>query len=272
MTGKSDAELLEAARGGDARALEQLLQRHEKRVYRFGLRMCGSEADAKDVLQETLLAALDGIHDFRGDSELSTWLYQVARTHCFRARRRRVGEPAVSESLDSPEAAAIPSEMSGPEAASHAREMGALLQSAILALPDDYRETLILRDVEGLSAREAAEVVGIEERALKSRLHRARVQLREHLVTLLADEAAAGGAPCPGLVEDLAAYAAQDVDQATCVRIEDHLESCPRCTANCDALKRAVSLCRKIPGDDVPGPVRSAVRRALTAAAARASR
>ena len=147
--------------------------------------------------------------------------------------------------------------------ASHARQMGEVLQAAILALPEGYRETLILRDVEGLSAEEAAKVVGIEVRALKSRLHRARMQLREHLSTLLGEEAAAGGQGCPELAQELSEYAAQDIDQATCVRIEDHLGRCPRCAEACESLKRTVSLCRRIPGDAVPAPVRAAVRQAL---------
>lgn len=260
-------ELLEAARTGDEQALEALLARHEHQVYRFGLRMCGSEEDAKEVLQETLLTAFRGLHAFRGEAELSTWLYQVARTHCLKARRLRAGAPREHQPLDSPDAAEVPSDMSTPDAVAHAQQMGELLQAAILALPENYREALILRDVEGLSAEEAARVVGIEVRALKSRLHRARLQLREHLATLLG-EGSEGTAPgCPELAQELAAYAAQEIDQATCVRLEDHLSRCPRCAASCESLKRSVSLCRRIPGDTVPGPVRAAVRQALHRAA-----
>jgi RNA polymerase sigma-70 factor (ECF subfamily) len=268
MAARSEAELLAAAREGDGEALEALLARHERQVYRFGLRMCGSEEDAKEVLQETLLTAFRGLHAFRGDAELSTWLYQVARTHCFRARRRRAGVPEEHLPLDSPAAAGVPVEGPPPDEKAHARQMGEVLQAAILALPDAYRETLILRDVEGLSAEEAARVVGIEVRALKSRLHRARMQLREHLSTLLGEDAAAGGQGCPELAQELSDYAGQDIDQATCVRIEDHLGRCPRCAEECESLKRTVSLCRRIPGDEVPAPVRAAVRQALHGAVA----
>ncbi len=261
----SEKELLEAARRGDEAALEQLLSLHEKSVYRFGLRMCGSEEDAKDVLQETLLAAFRGLHQFRGDAELSTWLYQVARTHCFRSRRRRSGAPETHEPLQSGEVRELPSAERGPDEVSHARQMGELLQAAILALPDTSREALILRDVEGLSAEEAAEVVGIEVRALKSRLHRARLQLREHLSTLTGEGAAAGRG-CPELAKEVALFAKEELDQASCVRLEDHLSRCPDCSQACDSLKRSVSLCRRIPGDAVPEPVRNAVRQALSAA------
>ncbi len=263
---KTDLELLRAAQAGDALAIEELLARHEKQVYRFGLRMCGSEEDARDVLQETLLAAFKGIHDFRGDAELSTWLYQVARSFCLRSRRRRVDAPSSFEPLDSPAATATASAERAPDEVSHAKELGAALQTAILALPENLREALILRDVEGLSGEESAKVVGIELRAFKSRLHRARLQLREHLSSLLADGEEGHGPGCPELAEELAGYAAQEIDQATCLRLEEHLAKCARCAGACEDLKRSVSLCRRIPGDEVPAPVRAAVRRALTRA------
>jgi len=267
MTGKSERELLEAARSGDERAIEALLQRHETRVYRFGLRMCGSEEDAKEVLQETLLTAFREVHAFRGDAELSTWLYQIARSHCSRAMRRRAGAPDEFLPLDAPDVGAVAAEDPTPDAASHARQIGRALEVAIRALPENLRETLILRDVEGLSAEEAARAVGIEVRALKSRLHRARVQVRQHLAALLGEPSTGEGGGCPALAAELQAYAAQEIDQAACERIEAHLDACPDCAAACDDLKRTVSLCRRIPGGEVPAPVRSAVRQALRRAA-----
>lgn len=266
MSTRTDEQLMEASRSGDDKALDELLSRHEKQVYRFGLRMCGSEEDAKDVLQETLLAAFRGIHAFRGDAELSTWLYQVARTHCYRLHRRRAGAPEEFQPLDSPAAAHVAAAEATPDMASQARQIGAVLQAAILALPEEQREVLLLRDVEGLTAEEAAQVVGIEVRALKSRLHRARLQLRGHLSTLLGEGAQSDAQGCPELAQELSEFAAQEVDQATCVRLEDHLSRCPRCAQACESLKRTVSLCRRIPGDEVPAPVRAAVRQALSRA------
>lgn len=185
MAERSDAELVVAAKAGDERALDELLSRHEKQVFRFGLRMCDSEEEAKEVLQETLLTAFRGIHSFRGEARLSTWLYQVARTHCYRTKRLRAGAPKEVEPLDSPAAKRIPSVQDGPDEMSYARQMGEVLHAAILTLPETYRQALILRDLEGLSGEEAAREAGIEERALKSRLHRARAQLRDHLAALL---------------------------------------------------------------------------------------
>src|SRR5208283_3560762 len=107
---RTDADLLRAVRSGDSAAIDEVLAKHEKQVFRFGLRMCGSEEDARDVLQETLIAAFRGLPEFRGDADLSTWLYQIARSFCIKARRRRSGEPVDKTSLDQPEAQAVPSE------------------------------------------------------------------------------------------------------------------------------------------------------------------
>jgi len=243
--------------------MDQLLSLYERPVYRFGLRMCGSEDAARDVLQQTLVTAFKGLRGFRGEAALSTWLYQIARSFCIKARRRRVDEPEEMLPLDAGPALSLPSPGATPEEAAHARQIGEILQSAILALPESYREVLVLRDVEGLSAEEAAEIAGIEVGALKSRLHRARMELREHLSALLQPGGAKADAACPELAQELAAYAAEEIDQAACQKIEDHLQRCPRCMHACEDLKRTVSLCRRIPGDEVPSPIRSAVRTAL---------
>jgi len=256
-----DDELLGAVRGGDRAAVEELLRRYEHSIYRFGLRMCGNEDAARDVLQETLLAAFRHLPSFRGDAALSTWLYQIARSFCIKQRRGLHPTEPLADALAEHAADAAPA----ADDELHARQIGAAIAAAISALPSDYREAIVLRDVEGLSAEEAAQIVGSEVAAFKSRLHRARVQLRNELAALLG-EGEAGPAPCPELANELAAYSTADIDQATCLQIEGHLSRCGRCAGACDALKRTVSLCRRIPGDEVPAPVRAAVRSALVAA------
>ena len=261
----TNTDLLRAAKGGDEAALEKLLERHEKSIYRFGLRMCGSEEDAKEVLQETLLAAFRGIPAFRGDAELSTWLYQVARSFCIKARRRRAGEPRSLASLDEPAARSAESSEPAADAGTHAREIGQAISAAIEGLPDSYREIVVLKDVEGLSADEIAGVLGEDVAAVKSRLHRARLELRKSLAALIGEGETA--APCPELAELLSGYVSRDIDQATCALIESHLATCPNCTRACDDLQRTVSLCQRIPGDAVPESVQRAIRRALRQAA-----
>jgi RNA polymerase sigma-70 factor (ECF subfamily) len=251
---------LDAVRKGDRGALEELLARYEASIYRFGLRMCGNEEAAREVLQETLLAAFRNLPGFRGDAAISTWLFQIARSFCIKERR---GERP-TEPLEGRAGERLSESSPAPDARVHAHEIGAALAAAIGALPPDFREALVLRDVEGLSAEEAAAIVGVEVGALKSRLHRARAQLRTELAALLGD-AEVGPAPCPELAQELTAYAAAEIDQAACVRIEDHLARCSRCAGACDTLKRTVSLCRRIPGGEVPAPVRAAVRHAIRA-------
>lgn len=257
----TDAALLEQSRAGNASATGELLARYEKQVYRFGLRMCGNEQDARDVLQETLLAAFKHLDTFREQAQLSTWLYQVARSFCIKQRRRREAQPAQHEPLDTAEVKAMAADATGPDVRAHAREVGQVIQAAMNTLENDQREAIILRDVEGLSAEDAAAVVGISVAALKSRLHRARVELKLSLAAVLDGPDADLG--CPELQQELSAYAASEIDQAACARIEAHLQQCQRCSAACEALKRTVSLCRALPGGEVPAPVRAAVRQAL---------
>jgi len=257
---RADADLIAAARDGDRAAIEELLGKYEPSIYRFGLRMCGNEDAAREVLQETLLAAFRFLPGFRGDAALSTWLYQIARSFCIKERRGQ----RPTQSIDDKVGAELVDPAPAPDARVHAREIGEALSRAIAALPPEQREVLILRDVEGLSADEAAEVIGIEIGALKSRLHRARMALRTALSDALGDVEATE--PCPELSQELSSYVGAEIDQATCVQIEKHLATCARCAGACDALKRTVSLCRRIPGDEVPAPVRAAVRGAIMAA------
>lgn len=251
----SDDDLIEAARAGDRAAIDALLARYEQPIYRFGLRMCGDEESAREVLQETMIAAFRHLPGFRGDAALSTWLYQIARSVCIKERRGHRPTTALDEGAVDPAPA--------PDRQVHAREIGAALARAIAALPADQREALVLRDVEGLRAEEAAGIAGIEVGALKSRLHRARTALRH----ALADVHDPGDPePCRELADELAAYAGADVDQATCARIEAHLTRCERCARACDALRRTVAQCGRLPGDRVPRPVQDAVRAAIRAA------
>jgi RNA polymerase sigma-70 factor (ECF subfamily) len=257
-TPADDLELITAARGGDRAAIDELLARYERAIYRFGLRMCGDEESAREVLQETMLAAFRHLPGFRADARLSTWLYQIARSFCIKERRGTRTTTVLDDRLADPAAP--------PDRQAHAREIGEALARAIAALPAEQREVLVLRDVEGLSADEAAHVVGIEIGALKSRLHRARMTLRENLAGVLD---ARQTDPCRELAHELSAYAAAEIDQTTCAKIETHLVRCAQCAGACNALKRSVSLCRSIPGDHVPGPVRDAVRAAILDAVSR---
>jgi RNA polymerase sigma-70 factor (ECF subfamily) len=259
----SDEALLEAARAGQRDAIEALLERHEPQIYGFARRMCGRPEDARDVLQETLLAAFKGLPEFRGEANLSTWLFQVARSFCSKTTRTRVGEPGSFEALDAPETSRVPSdELRSPAALAHARELSEVLRAAMATLPEHYREVLLLKDVEGLSAEQVAEVVGEKVPAVKSRLHRARVELRAMLESVLG-EGAASPPPCPELSEELSHYAGGDIDRTACERMEAHMAHCASCTQACESLKTTIAMCSHVEGDAVPAPIKAAVRQAL---------
>lgn len=270
MASSEENELLEAARAGDAEALEALLEQHEPRVYRFARRLCRHHEDAEDVLQESLLAAARGLPGFRGASSLSTWLFTIARSHCIKKRRRSRFAPA-EVSLDSGEAAGArehPDAGPGPEEALHARRLEAALERAIAGLDRKYREVFVLRDVEGLTTPEVATVTGLSVAAIKSRLHRARARIREELAPLLMPAEVVSPAserPCPDVVKLFSRFLEGDISPETCARMEKHLAACPRCRASCDALREVLHHCRTAPSPEVPAALQEKVRAAIRA-------
>jgi RNA polymerase sigma-70 factor (ECF subfamily) len=180
-TTPSDAELIAAVRAGDDAALDTLLARHTAAVYRFGMKLCRDSEDAKDVVQDTLFAAVKGVRAFRGGSSLSTWLYAVARSFCIKRHRASKFAPKEIVSLDDPsvDKTAIASQ---PDETASGRELSAILDHAIDALDEPSREVFVMRDIEGLTAPEVARVLGVSVDAVKSRLHRARARVRQELV------------------------------------------------------------------------------------------
>ena len=262
-----DDELLAAARAGDAGALERLLEVHQRRVFRFGVKMCGGEEEAKDVLQETFLAAARGIRDFRGASSVSTWLYAIARSFCIKGRRTSKFAPAHLESLSdvARQADEVPDQGRGPEEVAAGAQVQSALQQAIAALDPMYREVLVLRDVEGLSAAEVAEITNLSVDAVKSRLHRARISVRERLAPLLGIAEATQPLrekDCPDVVELFSKHLEGEISGSVCTTLEAHLLGCDRCRARCDSLRATLSLCSQS-GDEVPPPVEQSVRDAL---------
>lgn len=232
--------------------------------------MCKDPEDAKDVLQDTLLAAARGIRDFRGASSLSTWLYTIARSFCIKRRRRRKHAPDRQASLETEaarESASLTDPARGPHEALENRELEAALQKAIGALEPKYREVLVLRDVEGLTAPEVAEVLGIGVTAVKSRLHRARKAVRTELEPVLGlpvAPAMPSAAGCPDVLTLFSKHLEDEIDQRTCARMERHLEACPRCRQSCATLKDTLALCRTSASHaEVPAPVKASIRVAL---------
>ena len=171
-----------------AQDFDTLYKEHVDLIYRFAYRLCGEVEAAKDLAQETFLNAYRGLGQFRGDAQISTWLYTIASRACLRMRRRRKGAPDRELSLDEfiPTTEGefrlqIPVDSLNPEDALQNKQLHAALDAAIAQLPKPYKMVLVLRDMEGLSAKEVGTIMGLNERAVKSRLHRARLFVRREL-------------------------------------------------------------------------------------------
>jgi len=167
---------------------DKLYRDHVDLIYRYAYRLCGEAESAKDLVQETFLNAYQGLKDFRGESQISTWLYTIASRACIRMRRKRKGQPehelSIEEFVPTSEGEfrlQIPMEGLSPEEALQNKELREALDQAIDKLPKKYRMALVLRDMEGLSAKEVGTIMGVNERAVKSRLHRARLFVRREL-------------------------------------------------------------------------------------------
>ncbi len=173
---------LDRLRAGDAPAFEELVMTYQHRVFGVALRMLGNAAEAEEVAQEAFVRAHRALGDFRGDAKLSTWLYAITSRLCLNRlatgerRLTREGEEALLRLSD-----AGPR----PDAALERRELESALGRAIAELPEDRRIVVVLRDIEGLSYEEIAQVLELELGTVRSRLHRARADLKEKLERFL---------------------------------------------------------------------------------------
>jgi RNA polymerase sigma-70 factor (ECF subfamily) len=173
-----EAGLIARARARDPAAFEQLIVAHAPPLQRMLRRILGSAPDAEDVLQETLLKAWRAIDRFRGEARFSTWLYRIAlnearRRQAYDAHRRAL--PIDDVMLELPDLSA------GPAALAESAELEKFIEQSVAELPANYREAVVLRDVEGLSNEQAAAVLELDLRNFKSRLHRGRMTIRRRV-------------------------------------------------------------------------------------------
>ena len=174
-----DVDLLRLAGAGDAAAFELFASRHDVALLRFAARLCPGEASAEDAVQEGLLAAWRGASSFRGEASPRSWLLGIVLNSCRRETRLRTGAPRRSEPLEA--ADAIASSALAPDEAVMRAELGHALDAALAELEPADRAILLLRDVEELSGGEVARLLEVSLPAMKSRLHRARLQLKQRL-------------------------------------------------------------------------------------------
>lgn len=184
-----DTELLGRAQEGDVAAFEGLVERHRDRVYGLALRMLNSPEDAAEVAQESFIAAYRNLAKFRGDAQFSSWVYRIAANYALMRLRHRKVVSAVESPLEEQEGPtfndrgslvdqAAPWDARGAEGQVLDAELRRAIEVASTSLADEYREVFVLRDLEGLSYEEIAELTQSTIPAIKSRLHRARLSMR----------------------------------------------------------------------------------------------
>lgn len=172
----NDEEVVARVRAGDGALFELIMRRHNQRLYRVARSILRDEAEAEDVLQEAYVRAFTHLDQFEGRARFSTWLTRIAvheALHRYNRKRRFTDLDDVVDGLESPEA--------GPDKRAYHAELRQILEASIDRVRDVYRTVFVLRDVEGLSTADTAACLSIPEETVKTRLHRARQQLRRQL-------------------------------------------------------------------------------------------
>ncbi|MBL8913949.1 MAG: sigma-70 family RNA polymerase sigma factor [Archangium sp.] len=188
-----DIELVTKARNGDVAAFESLVEQHRGRVYGLALRMLNSEDDAAEVLQDTFLSAYRNLTQLQTDAQFGSWVLKIAANNALMRLRHRKVTRAVEEPLDAPnfnERGSLldaVSEFKDAEGEAMDNELRVAIEQATAKLGDEYREVFVLKDLEGLSYEEIAEITGASVPAIKSRLHRARLSLRSAIDAFYAE-------------------------------------------------------------------------------------
>jgi RNA polymerase sigma-70 factor (ECF subfamily) len=181
----SDSNLVAMAKAGDKDAFGILVQRHESKIYGLCLKMLGNPEDAEDVLQEVFIKAFQALPSFREEARFSTWLYRIAHNACLmRIRKKKLETVSLDRPLDVEEGHIqrdVTDWSTDPRTDVMSEELSSVLTQHINELSPDNRIVFVLRDIHGLSTDDTASVLGLSVPAVKSRLHRARLYLRERL-------------------------------------------------------------------------------------------
>jgi RNA polymerase sigma-70 factor (ECF subfamily) len=193
----NDRVLVRAAQSGDVTAFRTLLERYQRRVYQLALGMVKDPDEAMDIAQETFVRVHRYLPSFKGDSSFFTWTYRIATNLCLDSARKRgrgervevdEGDAEVEARMDPPSAA-----LAGPQRAALNQELKAKIDDALRGLSENHRAILLLREVDGLSYEELAQVLGIRKGTVMSRLFHARLKMQRKLREYLGEEAPEGG-------------------------------------------------------------------------------
>jgi RNA polymerase sigma-70 factor (ECF subfamily) len=254
-------------RRGDQAALEQALGLLQNTVFSFSMRVCGQREDAEDTMQEVLLKSVPYLPKFDSPKALVVWLYKVAKNRCLMSRRKSKFAPAQELSLeelmpDRKELEQLSADgRINPEAYAIHSENASQLREAIQRLPAQYRIVLVLRDMEGLTDDEVAEITGLRPGTVRVRLHRARLFVRKEMMSagkprklkpsppVISSEKPPGPARCKELFAELSNYLDDQLDDSLCEELEKHIGGCGPCQVFLASLEATIEQCRKAPAE-----------------------
>src|SRR5438477_1036667 len=252
--------------GGDD-AAEQALALLQNTVFSFSMRVCGQREDAEDTMQEVLVKSVPQLAKFESPKALLVWLYKVAKTRCLMSRRRSKFAPKENLSLEDlmPDRHEF-EQLSGdgtinPESLAIRSEEAGRLRKAIQRLPPQYRIVLVLRDMEGLTDEEVAEITGLRSGTVRVRLHRARLFVRKELVktrnphprrsvgSTVSSNDLPKPARCKAMFAELSNYLDEQLDDSLCDELEKHMGGCQPCKAFLASLESTILQCRTSPAE-----------------------
>ena len=272
----------------DPKSLDEALELLQGAVFSFSMKVCGQREDAEDTMQEVLVKSLPYLPKFDSPRALLVWLYRVAKNRCLMSRRRSKFAPKHDLSLDQLMPDKLELELlskegpATPESQAIRGQQARRLREAVQKLPPQYRIILVLRDMEGLTDDEVAEIAGLKPGNVRVRLHRARLFVRKELAQqdsapLAARKTAARArkkaatalrprpASCKAMFAELSNYLDEQLDESMCEKLERHLDGCEPCKVFLASLESAIERLRYLPPESLNREGASQLRRELLA-------
>jgi len=261
---------VELLRNGDEASVERALTLLQNTVFSFSMRVCGQKEDAEDTMQEVLLKSVPHLPKFDSPKALVVWLYKVAKNRCLMSRRKSKFAPEHELSLeelmpDRTELEQLSADRRlNPESFAIRTEQAVRLREAVQKLPPQHRIVLVLRDMEGLTDDEVAEITGVRPGTVRVRLHRARLFVRKELMRT--SMAQSGNrvhvrrrpskenrpARCKAMFAELSDYLDEQLDDSLCEELERHMTECEPCQAFVATLEATIEQCRRSAGECAP--------------------
>ncbi len=275
-------QAVELLKSGEPESMEKALALLQKTVFSFSMRVCQQREDAEDTMQEVLVKSVPYLSRFEGPKALIVWLYKVAKNRCLMSRRKSKFAPKQELSLEElmPDREEFETLVQGgvnPEAFAIRSQEARWLREAIQKLRPQYRIVLVLRDMEGLTDEEVAEITGLRAGTVRVRLHRARLFVRKELtkqrqgrgrhVRHVPSRAAAASEPrpdrCKAMFAELSNYLDEQIDDSLCDELEKHLDGCEPCKAFLASLQATIEQCRKSPAECPNGKKAAKLRKEI---------